>query len=493
MDKITINVNGLSFDMLRVEGGHFIMGATIEQHGEEWDNETPPHEVMLESYYLGETVVTQSLWQAVMEETGDVVANMPLTGKSWKECQTFISKLNKLTGRRFRLPTEAEWEYAARGGSMTKGFKYAGSNNLDAVAWFDMNSGGTNHPVKRKQPNELGLYDMSGNIWEWCNDWYSEYERNEDDEVEKIVYQNPKGPARGSQKVVRGASSSHYARSCRVSCRMGLEPEWKNYASTGFRLSIDERQALMPPGSNSLEENPVESSGYQGHGKSNPFGEAGSTNASFFNGQVDTSVNDNAKRGDNGKGHYWGTKGGKNSQGKKNKLWLWLTVAGIALIVVLVLAFGGGKEDEPNPPQPVKNETPVKKPSTKKNNVKDDIAKNINSAVQLFNDNQLTQMKYITYEPMIDNLSQGWQNLLAAERDNNSIMSSDPNTYDSNIRQIKEWKQAYLNHVESVYNDEKANLNGLMKDPSKNKDAIEQGETRIRQIEQFAGIDELSE
>lgn len=206
MERIVININGFSFNMLPVEGGQFVMGATFEQHGEAYDNESPAHSVKLDNYYLGETVVTQTLWNAVMGEGATMSLELPVTGKSWNDCQTFIRKLNDLTGRRFRLPTEAEWEFAARGGRMQKGCKYAGSNSLEDVAWYEKNSGRTIHPVKQKCPNELGLYDMSGNVWEWCSDWYGEYDIEEEGDGKAVM--NPKGPVRGSMRVVRGASNA---------------------------------------------------------------------------------------------------------------------------------------------------------------------------------------------------------------------------------------------------------------------------------------------
>lgn len=239
MNRVSIEVNGLSFNMLPVEGGHFIMGATPEQHSEAWDNESPAHVVELDDYYLGETVVTQALWNAVMGNDEDDGSEMPQTGKNWQECQSFLSRLSILTGHNFRLPTEAEWENAARGGNLSKGYKYSGSNVLEEVAWFDMNSGNRIHPVKQKLPNELGLYDMSGNVWEWCCDWYGSYPSTEEEENNC----NPKGPLTGIQRVARGACCSSYIRLCRVSSRMSYEPMGKNYAMIGFRLSLDKDEA----------------------------------------------------------------------------------------------------------------------------------------------------------------------------------------------------------------------------------------------------------
>ena len=174
-DNISISVkDGISIDMVRVEAGTFTMGATPEME-DPLDREKPTHQVTLTNdYYIGKYEVTQALWKAVMGKNpsyfkGD---NMPVEQVSWNDCQKFISKLNKITGKTFRLPTEAEWEYAARGGKKSRGYKYSGSNNLSDVAWYD---GGETHSVGLLQPNELGIYDMSGNVWEWCQDLVGKY------------------------------------------------------------------------------------------------------------------------------------------------------------------------------------------------------------------------------------------------------------------------------------------------------------------------------
>ena len=230
-NKKTYTVNGVSFTMVRVTGGTFTMGASSGDSDAESD-EKPAHQVTLSSYSIGETEVTQALWQAVMGSnpsrfTGNL--QRPVEKVSWNDCQAFIRKLNSLTGATFRLPTEAEWEYAARGGSHSRGYKYSGSDNLGTVAWYDGNSSSTMHPVKGKQPNELGLYDMSGNVWEWCSDWYdSSYYANSPSS-------NPKGPSAGSNRGLRGGSWGSDAGFCRVSNRDYYMPSDTLY-SLGLRL-----------------------------------------------------------------------------------------------------------------------------------------------------------------------------------------------------------------------------------------------------------------
>ena len=229
----TFSVNGVSFKMVRVEGGTFTMGATSEQGSDAGDDEKPVHQVTLSPFSIGETEVTQALWKAVMGRKpayfkGD---NRPVERVSWEDCQKFIQKLNKMTGQRFRLPTEAEWEYAARGGNKSKGYKYSGSDDLRSVAWYDGNSGSATHDVATKAPNELGLYDMSGNVWEWCQDWYdSEYYKNSPSS-------NPSGPSSGSVRVQRSGSWSGYARYCRVAYRLSERPTFRNFCN-GFRLAL---------------------------------------------------------------------------------------------------------------------------------------------------------------------------------------------------------------------------------------------------------------
>ena len=233
---LTFTVNGVTFKMLPVEGGTFTMGATAEQGSDADGDEEPTHSVTLSSYYMGETEVTQALWQAVMGSNPSNFKgnNLPVETVSWNDCQTFINKLNQLLagqlgGKRFALPTEAQWEYAARGGKHSKGYKYSGSNTLGNVAWFYDNSGSTTHAVGTKTPNELGLYDMSGNVWEWCSDWYGSYGSG--------AQTNPTGPATGSNRVDRGGSWINWAWYCRVSSRNSSTPDHRlNYL--GFRFVL---------------------------------------------------------------------------------------------------------------------------------------------------------------------------------------------------------------------------------------------------------------
>ena len=223
-------VNGVSFEMVRVEGGTFRMGATSEQKDEAWDREKPVHSVTLSSYYIGKTEVTQALWQAVMgsNPSYNKGADLPVERVSWDDCQEFIQKLNRLTGRNFRLPTEAEWEFACRGGNNSRGYKYSGSNYIDNVAWYRDNSGGKTHPVGTKAPNELGIYDMSGNVWEWCADWYANYTSNSQTD--------PTGPQSGSFRVSRGGSWNCIAGYCRSSGR-GIYPACR-VSYLGLRLAL---------------------------------------------------------------------------------------------------------------------------------------------------------------------------------------------------------------------------------------------------------------
>ncbi len=242
-DNRTFTVNGVSFEMVAVKGGTFTMGCTDEQGGDCQNNESPAHSVTLSDYYIGKFEVTQKLWEAVMGTTvrqqrdkadpswpmrgeGD---NYPMYYVSWNDCKEFIGRLNQLTGANFSLPTEAEWEYAARGGVKSRGYKYSGSNSIADVAWYEDNSGSKTHNVGTKSPNELGIYDMSGNVYEWCEDWYGDYSGGSQT--------NPKGPSSGSNRVNRGGGWGDYAKYCRVSYRGGNSPD-NRFNDLGFRVVL---------------------------------------------------------------------------------------------------------------------------------------------------------------------------------------------------------------------------------------------------------------
>ena len=237
--KQTFTVNGVSFVMVEVQGGTFTMGATGEPGGDADADEKPANSVTLSSYHIGETEVTQGLWEAVMGRNPSSFkgSNRPVENVSWDDCQEFSSRLNAKTGKRFRLPTEAEWEFAARGGSRSRGYKYSGSDNIYDVAWFDKNSydkGSSSpdygtHAVGTKLPNELGLYDMTGNVWEWCSDWSGAYS--------SIAQSNPTGPSTGSYRVLRGGCWIRNARNCRVSYRYDYSPDYRSNV-LGLRLAL---------------------------------------------------------------------------------------------------------------------------------------------------------------------------------------------------------------------------------------------------------------
>ena len=241
-------VDNVKFNMVRIEGGSFMMGAQNSNSlGDNYDSEAlsdenPVHIVTLSNFYIGETEVTQTLWEVVMgadriqrriknrfkKTMNDKGDDYPMCCVEWYECQEFINKLNLKTGKNFRLPTEAEWEYAARGGKKSQGYNYAGSKTIGEVAWYTEDSGGCIHPVKGKMPNELGLYDMSGNVWEWCRDLKGKYNSSEQT--------NPTSSS-GQNRVLRGGSWDCHARGCRVSSRNGGEEYfWDN--NVGFRLVL---------------------------------------------------------------------------------------------------------------------------------------------------------------------------------------------------------------------------------------------------------------
>ena len=225
-------VNGVLFKMVLVKGGTFQMGATSEQASDANYDEYPVHQLTLSGYFIGQTQVTQELWQAVMGDnpSGCVInPQCPVENVSWEECIQFINNLNAMTGCSFRLPTEAEWEFAARGGNNSRHYKYSGSNNYDNVAWCEMNSNDLTHPVGKKAPNELGIYDMSGNVWEWCQDWWGLYTS------ESSV--NPTGPDNGDSRVCRGGCMRGHYRFCRIGYRQYYSPNTKRI-DLGLRLAL---------------------------------------------------------------------------------------------------------------------------------------------------------------------------------------------------------------------------------------------------------------
>ena len=235
------HIGGVSFDMIWVEGGTFCMGATLEQGDDAYGDEEPVHSVTLSGYYIGKTEVTQALWESVMCSNPSTIQDndLPVENVSWDDCQEFIRKLNSLTGQNFRLPTEAEWEFACRGGNNSRGYKYSGGNDIDNVAWNTDNSGRKTwlrgisgrrvHHVATKLPNELGIYDMSGNVFEWCSDWYGDYSIH--------AQTNPKGSDDGVYRVLRGGSWGINARSCRSSYRSGGSPSFRS-SYLGLRLAL---------------------------------------------------------------------------------------------------------------------------------------------------------------------------------------------------------------------------------------------------------------
>ena len=224
---LSAEFNKLINNMVYVSGGTFIMG------GDDSSDQMPTHSVTLSSYYICKYEVTQALWRAVMGSNPSNFKgnNLPVEKVSWYDCQTFIKRLNSYTGRNFRLPTEAEWEFAARGGNYSHHYKCSGSNHIHDAAWYIDNSSKRPHPVGTKHPNELGLYDMSGNVCEWCSDWYGSYS--------SYSQTNPTGPNSGSSRVHRGGSWRYKARYCRTPERSSNTPDYcVNYI--GLRLVLSQ-------------------------------------------------------------------------------------------------------------------------------------------------------------------------------------------------------------------------------------------------------------
>ncbi|MDE5612960.1 MAG: formylglycine-generating enzyme family protein [Odoribacter sp.] len=230
---------GINMKMVYVKGGDFLMGGTSEQGTKADDDEKPIRRVMLDSYYIGAFEVTQGQWEKVMLSTVSqqrdkmgknarlfgVGPDYPMYYVSWEEAQAFCQELSRKTGKTYCLPTEAQWEYAARGGSKSEGTMYSGSQFIDEVAWWYCHK---THPIGTKRPNELGLYDMSGNVWEWCQDWYGDYHTDD--------VQNPTGSSSGWHRVLRGGSCFAGEEGCRVSFRGYYRSD--RYPVGGFRVVI---------------------------------------------------------------------------------------------------------------------------------------------------------------------------------------------------------------------------------------------------------------
>jgi len=228
--RFRVKANGKkSFEpeMVFVEGGTFMMGSNSGDA-----DEKPVHEVTLSSFSIGKYEVTQAQWQAVMGDNPSYFKgceNCPVEMVSWNDIQGYIQKLNAQTGKQYRLPTEAEWEYAARGGNKSRNLTYSGSDPINPVSWYSGNSKDKTHPVGSKQSNELGIYDMSGNVWEWCNDLYDDYSADRET--------NPKGPTSGMYRLIRGGCWNYAASYCRSADRSRGMPGIKKFEN-GFRLVL---------------------------------------------------------------------------------------------------------------------------------------------------------------------------------------------------------------------------------------------------------------
>lgn len=233
VEPVMVEVNGVTFAMVPVQGGTFTMGATSDETEYARRNEYPSHEVTLWGYYISQTEVTWEQWLAVTD--GDVAGfdgdlHSPVVNVNLFDCCRFVDRLTELTGKVFRMPTEAEWEFAARGGEAGVRLLFAGSNEADEVAWYSENSGGRTHTVATKAPNSLGLYDMSGNVLEWCQDFYYNYSSE--------AQVNPVGPESGYTNVVRGGGWGWDRMSCRVTCRDSYDPH-ERANDLGFRIAMN--------------------------------------------------------------------------------------------------------------------------------------------------------------------------------------------------------------------------------------------------------------
>lgn len=233
--SVDIKVGDMKFRMMPVPGGTFSMGCTRPGSAKHnYEAEFPVHKVTVDTFYMGKFEVTQRLWMTVMGNNPSRWTyndSLPVEQVSWNDVQMFIARLSQMTGYRFRLPTEAEWEFAARGGNNSKNYVFPGQDgDPGAVAWYGMNSGNTTHPVGRKKANELGLHDMAGNVWEWCSDWYGAYSAD--------AQENPRGPKHGESRILRGGSLNSPSWGCTVSDRSWYQPDY-GYGFHGFRLVLD--------------------------------------------------------------------------------------------------------------------------------------------------------------------------------------------------------------------------------------------------------------
>ena len=240
LQTLIFEVNGVPIRMQRVEGGSFVMGATPDQHDPDTYTDKPAHLVFLSPYYMATTEVTNRLWRAVMSEKEMLELSgypeHPVSFVSWHEAQRFVRRLDSITGMPFRLPTEAEWEFAARGGAKSKHYRFAGGDISDSIGWLYSVAGNWTHPVAHKQPNELGLYDMTGNVAEWCQDLYGPYQLT--------TAPDPCGADTGSFRIVRGGSYDEAKANCHLSVRRWYEPE-TSVGYIGLRVALSMPDDLM--------------------------------------------------------------------------------------------------------------------------------------------------------------------------------------------------------------------------------------------------------
>lgn len=239
---LRIHINDLSFLMIPIEGGTFDMGDEV---GDLWDACRPVHPVQVESFYLAQYPLTQAIWEAVMEKGWPHLAfqggKRPMERVSWDDTQEFLERMKTKTGYSFRLPSEAEWEYAARGGNYRLGCQYAGSDRLKEVGWYEDNSHSETKPIGHKMPNELGLYDMSGNVEEWCaDDWHGGYEAAPQEGTAWIEVE------RGSSRVFRGGAWGDLPQHCRSAYRINWTPDYRD-DYLGFRLALSLQSVAQLP------------------------------------------------------------------------------------------------------------------------------------------------------------------------------------------------------------------------------------------------------